>query len=964
MAKNLISAIQEGNKLLDQYDSKLQNIYKNVLNITDAFIKANKNTIGANSPSSVNNKVNQNTQYTKQLNAELRERERLLKALETQLAKNKLANSQLNKELQRERFETQQRNKLAREYAIISSKLSTEYQKQSVRLEQLRRKYKDVALTEGQASKEAKRLQREIQVLDRRLKSVDAAAGQYQRSVGNYGKAWKATGNLVRQAVAAFGVYSGIEIARQIYQDIKAVNAMNMALKQVTETTEAYNRTKAYLRDVSEEAGVELRSLTQSYTKFLASAKTTNLTIEETEDIFRQVAKAGSVLGLSADDVQGAFRALEQMLSKGNVQAEEIRGQLGERLPGAFQILAKSMGLTTQELNKELELGNVLADEVLPKFARELEKTYSLDTIDRVKSLVAEQNRLSNSWTGFVETLSSNDGVITNILTGTLGLVTGIVEGMRQLNLGAEGRNLEVSQKVFNDVLKQQLEYYESLGESAKEYAMIDAQSSAQRRNEYETQLELLKQTNKELKEENKNLGFNPIKYHANKIAISANNEEIQKLNVSIARENATLQAASQTLVGNTDALKSNTKSTISNNQTKKESKEVIEGSLNALEKTKKELEDEQRSLATNTDEWNKYQEQIDEVEKSIDKLTKGQKALNDVFSGEGTKSGTQDDLFGNNATAGFNQYLRDKDVENFKDTEKQKLEIQQRYADQREQIEQRFYDSIKDLAYEGINSIFESRVTSIDKQIDKNDEYYTNLLANENLTEEQRSALEAERDKKELQLEKEREKREKQAFLVRQGLAIADIAITAAQASIAALAPPPIGLGPILGGTLIPFIVGTAALQTGVVLAQTIPQLWTGGEVGENGEIIVNDDPLGVKGANYKEVIEEPNGKLSFPQGKNVKMKVPKGTKVHRNYDDFLASATGMNLQRAVFAMNMNAQGQAITESNADQAILSELRANRNSNSKVWKEVKKLANRPINNNVKVELKNSRSYYG
>jgi tape measure domain-containing protein len=53
-----------------------------------------------------------------------------------------------------------------------------------------------------------------------------------------------------------------------------------------------------------------------------------------------------SALGLSVDDQRGIFKALEQMLSKGNVQAEELRGQLGERLPGAIYFSAKALGVT------------------------------------------------------------------------------------------------------------------------------------------------------------------------------------------------------------------------------------------------------------------------------------------------------------------------------------------------------------------------------------------------------------------------------------------------------------------------------------------------------------------------------------------------------------------------------------------------------------------------------------------
>jgi len=64
------------------------------------------------------------------------------------------------------------------------------------------------------------------------------------------------------------------------------------------------------------------------------------------------------------------------MMGKGKVQAEELRGQLGEALPGAFNLAAKAMGVTTSKLNEMLDKGQVLPEELLPKLASELLKTF------------------------------------------------------------------------------------------------------------------------------------------------------------------------------------------------------------------------------------------------------------------------------------------------------------------------------------------------------------------------------------------------------------------------------------------------------------------------------------------------------------------------------------------------------------------------------------------------------------
>lgn len=89
----------------------------------------------------------------------------------------------------------------------------------------------------------------------------------------------------------------------------------------------------------------------------------------------------------------------------------------------------------------------------------------------------------------------------------------------------------------------------------------------------------------------------------------------------------------------------------------------------------------------------------------------------------------------------------------------------------------------------------------------------------------------------------------------------------------------------------LIALIGAIGAAQIAMISSQQVPQYWQGGTVGGSQQIMVNDDPYGKKGSNYKEVVQKPNGQTLFPTGKNVKMTVPKGTVIHKTYDDFMSS-------------------------------------------------------------------------
>ncbi len=153
-----------------------------------------------------------------------------------------------------------------------------------------------------------------------------------------------------------------------------------------------------YLRRVTNELGLQFASTAQAYSGFQAAARGTALEGQKAKDVFESIAKASAVMGLSADQSSGVLLALQQMISKGTVQAEELRGQLGERLPGAFQIAAKAMGVTTAELGKMLEQGQVIADDFLPRFAKSMNESLGDAAEKATDRLDAATNRFASAW--------------------------------------------------------------------------------------------------------------------------------------------------------------------------------------------------------------------------------------------------------------------------------------------------------------------------------------------------------------------------------------------------------------------------------------------------------------------------------------------------------------------------------------------------------------------------------------
>jgi tape measure domain-containing protein len=142
-------------------------------------------------------------------------------------------------------------------------------------------------------------------------------------------------------------------------QSAMQLESMTATFKAIGGSSQVAARDMDFLRQTANRLGVDFTSLAKGFTTLAASAQNTSLSGAAVRDIFTAIAEKGRVLGKSAEDINGAMLAVGQSISKGTIQAEELRGQLSERLPGAFNDMARAMGVSTAELNKLLEAGQV-----------------------------------------------------------------------------------------------------------------------------------------------------------------------------------------------------------------------------------------------------------------------------------------------------------------------------------------------------------------------------------------------------------------------------------------------------------------------------------------------------------------------------------------------------------------------------------------------------------------------------
>jgi len=257
--------------------------------------------------------------------------------------------------------------------------------------------------------------------------------------------------------VGAFAVNQIAGFVQEIANTKMQFEAFDRTLKTVTGSQTAAYLAMESLTSVSDRLGLKLTDTAGGYKLIAAAAKGTVLEGEETKKTFEAVSTAASVLGLSASDTNGILLAISQSISKGKVQAEELRGQIGERLPGAFQIAARGMGMTTAELDKLMSTGGLATDEWLPKFRAELEKTFIAGAADAGNSTQASFNRMANAWDQFKAAVADTSafGVIIAAMNKTAAAADAVAKSIR----GASG-TLHGSEKVEN--LQQRLDLLQS----------------------------------------------------------------------------------------------------------------------------------------------------------------------------------------------------------------------------------------------------------------------------------------------------------------------------------------------------------------------------------------------------------------------------------------------------------------------------------------------------------------------
>lgn len=382
-----------------------------------------------------------------ELQFELETAERLVKAEQEQtLASEKLA------QVKREEAQAQQaaaqaaQNALNQALGVIGVKSARELEAEIAKVRAALITVRESGQVTGSALAAAtSAAASKVQGLEKELRAVNGELTALDKAKNVFGS----IGAQVGIGVTGVQLFSQavVKATSEFFGANKSLESLNLGLTSVYGSSKVAADQITFLKDAANKAGVSVGDISASFVKYAASAQAANIPIETTNGLFAALTKSAATLGLSGEKVADMLNALGQIASKGVVQMEELRGQLGDALPGALPKVAKGLGITTAEMEHLSKTGQLMAQDVFPALRRVLEETQGdVSTMTAIWSRfkntfteISQEIGDSGVWIALKTSLLAVSEVVAVVWHGFQALSDGVVTTFRVVGLAVNG---------------------------------------------------------------------------------------------------------------------------------------------------------------------------------------------------------------------------------------------------------------------------------------------------------------------------------------------------------------------------------------------------------------------------------------------------------------------------------------------------------------------------------------------
>ena len=214
--------------------------------------------------------------------------------------------------------------------------------------------------------------------------------------------------NATKQVLLFGTAYKGLaflmDFPAQVGSAVAALQSFNNTLSAITPNAEAAAQANDFILGIVDKYNVPLQSARDGFTKLYASMSPAGFSGEDIEELFLGVSQAAATFGMSADKVDRVNYAFAQMASKGQIMSEELKGQLGDVLPGAMGIFAEAAGLegpdAIQKFSKALEDGAFKGEnmnKLLKNVSMILQEEFGPGAEGAARTFQGLTNRMQNS---------------------------------------------------------------------------------------------------------------------------------------------------------------------------------------------------------------------------------------------------------------------------------------------------------------------------------------------------------------------------------------------------------------------------------------------------------------------------------------------------------------------------------------------------------------------------------------
>jgi tape measure domain-containing protein len=286
---------------------------------------------------------------------------------------------------------------MAEDLYVVGLSLQTQQLQQGV--QQATRGLQTLGQAEDKLTQQTKQAEQATQALGRSQATLGQSAGRATQGLTQQTNVLQTLGRGVQTVSGlwvTFGAYLGGQFVRSVTHTVTQMEGLRASFRAITGSAEGSQRELGFVAETAQRLGLDITTLAESYRGFAAASRGTTLEGQRSREVFTAISEASATLGLSSEQTGRALTALQQIMSKGKVSAEELRGQLGEALPGAFQIAARAMGVTTAKLDEMLVAGTLISDTFLPKFAAQVRKELGEASTQAAERAGAGMTRLWN----------------------------------------------------------------------------------------------------------------------------------------------------------------------------------------------------------------------------------------------------------------------------------------------------------------------------------------------------------------------------------------------------------------------------------------------------------------------------------------------------------------------------------------------------------------------------------------